>query len=183
MHLSLEHRSPARRSPGRLWPERLSLAHLSQAPEVPVLVLPEPVSVRLLRRRRCYRPWRAKPQRPALPTYVEFLNRAFNAQDEFRHETEGYIRHLRQHIGNAVIEIGYTECAAETIRTTFYLYVTDAHALYYQSVAAAHRPLAPPSGCHFHPRCPHAMPRCVTEAPLLREIAPGRHSACHLNDL
>jgi peptide/nickel transport system ATP-binding protein len=42
-------------------------------------------------------------------------------------------------------------------------------------------PLAPPSGCHFHPRCPHAMPRCSAEAPALREIAPGRLSACHLN--
>lgn len=43
-------------------------------------------------------------------------------------------------------------------------------------------PLAPPSGCHFHPRCPHAMPRCRTEAPLLRMVAPGHMSACHLND-
>jgi peptide/nickel transport system ATP-binding protein len=42
-------------------------------------------------------------------------------------------------------------------------------------------PLDPPTGCHFHPRCPHAMPRCATEAPALREIAPGRLSACHLN--
>jgi peptide/nickel transport system ATP-binding protein len=43
-------------------------------------------------------------------------------------------------------------------------------------------PLAPPTGCHFHPRCPRAMPRCSAEAPALREIAPGRLSACHLND-
>ena len=43
-------------------------------------------------------------------------------------------------------------------------------------------PLNPPSGCHFHPRCPHAMARCSSEAPQLKEIAPGRHSACHLND-
>ena len=43
-------------------------------------------------------------------------------------------------------------------------------------------PLAPPPGCHFHPRCPHAMPRCKIEQPLLREIAPGRLAACHLND-
>jgi peptide/nickel transport system ATP-binding protein len=43
-------------------------------------------------------------------------------------------------------------------------------------------PLAPPSGCYFHPRCPHAMPRCLSEAPALRQIAPGRRSACHLND-
>jgi peptide/nickel transport system ATP-binding protein len=43
-------------------------------------------------------------------------------------------------------------------------------------------PLNPPAGCHFHPRCPHAMPRCSTEVPPLRVIAPGRQSACHLND-
>ena len=43
-------------------------------------------------------------------------------------------------------------------------------------------PLAPPSGCHFHPRCPQATERCRREAPLLREIAPGRRSACHLNE-
>ena len=43
-------------------------------------------------------------------------------------------------------------------------------------------PLDPPSGCHFHPRCPHAMKRCAIEAPALREIAPGHRSACHLND-
>jgi peptide/nickel transport system ATP-binding protein len=44
-------------------------------------------------------------------------------------------------------------------------------------------PLDPPSGCHFHPRCPHAMERCRIEVPALREIAPGRRSACHLNDV
>jgi peptide/nickel transport system ATP-binding protein len=43
-------------------------------------------------------------------------------------------------------------------------------------------PLAPPSGCHFHPRCPRAFERCRHEAPQLREISPGRLSACHLND-
>jgi peptide/nickel transport system ATP-binding protein len=43
-------------------------------------------------------------------------------------------------------------------------------------------PLDPPSGCHFHPRCPFAMPRCRTERPPLKEIAPRHWSACHLND-
>jgi len=43
-------------------------------------------------------------------------------------------------------------------------------------------PLAPPPGCHFHPRCPKAFPRCRDEVPRLRVIAPGRLSACHLND-
>ncbi|HKX39848.1 MAG TPA: ABC transporter ATP-binding protein [Burkholderiaceae bacterium] len=43
-------------------------------------------------------------------------------------------------------------------------------------------PIAPPSGCHFHPRCPQAMPRCREEAPTLRGIAIHHVSACHLND-
>ena len=41
-------------------------------------------------------------------------------------------------------------------------------------------PLDPPSGCHFHPRCPHATARCRDEAPTLREVAPGQLAACHL---
>jgi len=43
-------------------------------------------------------------------------------------------------------------------------------------------PLHPPSGCHFHPRCPFVFNRCRTERPLLKPVAPGRRSACHLND-
>jgi len=43
-------------------------------------------------------------------------------------------------------------------------------------------PVAPPPGCHFHPRCPFAMDRCKTVRPVLRQINPGRWSACHLND-
>jgi oligopeptide transport system ATP-binding protein len=41
-------------------------------------------------------------------------------------------------------------------------------------------PIHPPSGCPFHPRCPIAeLPRCGTEIPPLREIAPGHWAACH----
>jgi peptide/nickel transport system ATP-binding protein len=43
-------------------------------------------------------------------------------------------------------------------------------------------PIAPPSGCHFHPRCPQAMERCRTEVPKLRGIAINHQSACHLDD-
>jgi peptide/nickel transport system ATP-binding protein len=42
-------------------------------------------------------------------------------------------------------------------------------------------PLDPPSGCHFHPRCPHAMGICKEQAPEPREISPGRMAACHLD--
>jgi oligopeptide transport system ATP-binding protein len=42
-------------------------------------------------------------------------------------------------------------------------------------------PLNPPSGCRFHPRCPHAMPRCSRHEPMLADIE-GRLIACHLYD-
>jgi oligopeptide/dipeptide ABC transporter ATP-binding protein len=35
-------------------------------------------------------------------------------------------------------------------------------------------------GCPFRARCPHAFERCSVEAPALRETAPGRSVACHL---
>jgi oligopeptide transport system ATP-binding protein len=41
-------------------------------------------------------------------------------------------------------------------------------------------PIHPPSGCHFHTRCPMAMPRCATETPVAQELAPGHSVACHL---
>lgn len=43
-------------------------------------------------------------------------------------------------------------------------------------------PLHPPSGCHFHPRCPHAGPRCKVERPALKTIASGHVASCHLHD-
>ena len=43
-------------------------------------------------------------------------------------------------------------------------------------------PLNPPSGCTFHPRCPHVMERCKQEVPVLRETASGHVTACHLMD-
>jgi oligopeptide transport system ATP-binding protein len=39
--------------------------------------------------------------------------------------------------------------------------------------------LAVPAGCRFHPRCPHAQPRCSAEEPPLRPMGEGRLVACH----
>ncbi len=41
-------------------------------------------------------------------------------------------------------------------------------------------PVRPPSGCHFHPRCPRAMPVCAVETPIPKEIRPQHTVACHL---
>jgi peptide/nickel transport system ATP-binding protein len=40
-------------------------------------------------------------------------------------------------------------------------------------------PANPPSGCYFHPRCPHATEICRTEPPALEAVAPGHLVRCH----
>jgi oligopeptide transport system ATP-binding protein len=42
-------------------------------------------------------------------------------------------------------------------------------------------PIRPPTGCHFHTRCPiRQLPLCSTEKPVLRQVADGHQVACHL---
>jgi peptide/nickel transport system ATP-binding protein/oligopeptide transport system ATP-binding protein len=43
-------------------------------------------------------------------------------------------------------------------------------------------PLHPPSGCHFHPRCPYARERCRHEAPALNDRGGGHLAACHFSE-
>ena len=40
-------------------------------------------------------------------------------------------------------------------------------------------PLNPPSGCRFHPRCPHAAPICVEKTPLPEAVDETHEVACH----
>ena len=42
-------------------------------------------------------------------------------------------------------------------------------------------PIHPPTGCHFHPRCPiRELPLCATERPVLKDTGNGHKVACHL---
>jgi len=41
-------------------------------------------------------------------------------------------------------------------------------------------PIAPPSGCRFHPRCPFAQPECRAAKPAEREVEPGHFVSCIL---
>lgn len=43
-------------------------------------------------------------------------------------------------------------------------------------------PINPPTGCHFHPRCPQAFAQCAQSAPQLEAIGEGRLAACFLNN-
>ena len=40
-------------------------------------------------------------------------------------------------------------------------------------------PITPPTGCTFHPRCPHMRDRCRVDDPPLYEVTGARSSACH----
>jgi oligopeptide/dipeptide ABC transporter ATP-binding protein len=41
-------------------------------------------------------------------------------------------------------------------------------------------PLAPPAGCHFHPRCPRAIDVCRREAPAMTDFGAGHLASCHV---
>jgi len=80
-----------------------------------------------------------------VPDYIEFLQRAFNAEVEIRAEHQGIVAHARLKIGSGAIEMGDTQGQAEPMPTGIYLYVPDADAVYEQAVAAGATPLAPPT--------------------------------------
>jgi uncharacterized glyoxalase superfamily protein PhnB len=79
-----------------------------------------------------------------VPSYIEFLVRAFGAVQEFRHEVGGVVMHARIRIGSGAIEMGDTQGRMEPEPTAFYLYVPDVDALYNRAVGAGATPLSPP---------------------------------------
>ncbi|HJB66066.1 MAG TPA: ABC transporter ATP-binding protein [Candidatus Mailhella merdavium] len=56
--------------------------------------------------------------------------------------------------------------------------ISQRHFAFHHITGEIPSPLAPPPGCHFHPRCPQATEQCKSERPALREIGPGHFTAC-----
>lgn len=132
-------------------------------------------------------------QAQVLNLFME-LRQAFNLTYLFISHDLGVVKHLSDHVVimylGRIVEAGATDAL-----------FADANHPYTQALLAEvprldvrkrdfvaikgeiPSPLQPPSGCHFHPRCPRAMARFGVEQPVLRAIAPLRFSACHLNDL
>ena len=73
----------------------------------------------------------------------------------------------------------YTRALIAAIPDPFHRAAVTAKAKAKGEIASA---LNPPSGCHFHPRCPLRAERCVTEMPLLEAVAPGHRAACHFRE-
>ncbi|MDH4114331.1 MAG: ABC transporter ATP-binding protein [Burkholderiaceae bacterium] len=131
---------------------------------------------------------------------AQVLNLFMDLRDEFRltylfisHDL-GVVRHLSNRVVvmylGRVVEIAATEALFEGPNHPYTQALLSEvpridrrRRAFVQIKGEIPSPLDPPTGCHFHPRCPHAMPRCAIEAPALREVAPGQRSACHLNDV
>jgi uncharacterized glyoxalase superfamily protein PhnB len=92
-----------------------------------------------------------------VPAYIDFLKRAFNAEEEIRAEHQGIVMHARLKIGSGAVEMGDTQGAYEPMPTGIYLYVPDADALYEQAVAAGATSLAPPTDQSYGDRMGSVM--------------------------
>lgn len=81
----------------------------------------------------------------SVPSYIDFLTRAFGAVEEGRYSApDGRVMHAQVRLGNAMIEMGEPDPAVP-MPTTFYLYVDDADALYHRAVAAGATAMTPPT--------------------------------------
>ncbi len=77
--------------------------------------------------------------------YIAFLERAFGAVEEGRHETpDGRVVYARLRIGDAAIELGEADDTIESMPGDFYLAVDDPDAVSKQALAAGATPLSPP---------------------------------------
>jgi peptide/nickel transport system ATP-binding protein len=104
------------------------------------------------------------------------------------------VRHISHRVAvmylGRIVEIGTTESLFKAPRHPYTRALLDAA----PDLDPTHRPeaiavrgelpspLDPPTGCPFHPRCPVAIARCTTDAPILGARDDGHWAACHLAD-
>jgi len=67
---------------------------------------------------------------------IEFMQRAFGAEEVFRAESQGVIHHASVRISDSVISMGEAHEEFQPMPTVFYLYVPDVDALYKRAVGA-----------------------------------------------
>ena len=80
------------------------------------------------------------------PAFIEFLEAAFGARVELRHDTpEGTVAHAVLRIGEAAIEIGEGHDVQFASPASFYLYVDDCDTLYARAIEAGATSLHPPA--------------------------------------
>jgi peptide/nickel transport system ATP-binding protein len=99
------------------------------------------------------------------------------------------VRHVSDHVGvmylGRLVEVADKRSLFSTPRHPYTRMLLDAIPKMHDTGKArvpvqgeVPNPLSPPSGCAFHPRCPHSNDRCKSERPSLQKIA-GIQIACH----
>ncbi len=132
-------------------------------------------------------------QAQILNLFIE-LREKFNLTYLFISHDLGVIEHISDHIAimylGRIVESAPSEALFENPNHPY----TDAllrevprlenrHAEFAPIRGEVPSPLAPPAGCHFHPRCPRAFDPCAKSAPQLVTLGGERQSACFLNDI
>jgi peptide/nickel transport system ATP-binding protein len=106
----------------------------------------------------------------------------------------GVVRHISERVAimylGRIVELGPTLSVYESPRHPYTqallasvprLVTSEADLAEFKPIAGEiPSPLAPPTGCAFHTRCPFAGSRCAAEQPDLIGTIPGRFAACHL---
>jgi len=79
------------------------------------------------------------------PKYIEFLERAFGAQELSRFGNAGRVMHATVRVGDSVIEMGEPDTGWPHLPTALHLYVEDVDAVYATALAAGATSFRPPA--------------------------------------
>jgi oligopeptide transport system ATP-binding protein len=103
------------------------------------------------------------------------------------------VKHLSQRIGvmylGRIVELNSTNALNANPAHPYTRALLSAAPVFDQTVSKSRKriilqgeipnPMDPPKGCVFSTRCPYAQDICKQEIPLLKEMDPGHHVACH----